>query len=216
MYSGGLRGAFFDILNELEPLRSSADCVWAGPNFTFDGMVNFIDESVKAGDRHRWISGGISMALSYRIGVNTIPSSSIFEDELHIVGPPPSSHYTTPADAWAAIWKPFTFKGWMFILCCFVGHLSVRGWMSYQFMKRPKTKAVWSSSWIHFRRRFLNFRREKQHEEDREYEEKWQRVNYFWSFIATVFIAITILFLGTYLFNQGSSGGTMAFLTKCP
>lgn len=193
LYSGGLHGVFFDIVNELKPLRNSAYCVWAGANCTFDGIINFIDESVKAGDRHRWISGGISMALSYRIGRNTLPSASIFEGELRIIGPPPSSDYITPSDAWAAVWKPFTLKGWVFILACTLGHLLLRVWMSYEFMELPRTKAAGSFSWDHFRRRFFNFRRDKEYEGS-EYEENWQRINYFWSFIATVFIAITILF----------------------
>lgn len=193
LYSGGLRGAFFDIVNELRPLNDCAYCVWAGHNCTFDGMLHFIDDSVRAGDPHRWISGGILMALSYRISSNTLPSTSILEDELRIIGPPPNSQYTTPADAWKAIWKPFTLKGWMFIFACTIGHLLVRLWMSYEFMKVPRTNTAGSFKWVHLRRRFLNFRKEKQ-DEDNEDEEKWQRINYFWSFIATIFIAITILF----------------------
>jgi len=193
LYSGGLRGFFFDIINEMKPLRNSAYCVWAGPDCSFDGLLHFMDESANAGDRHRWISGGILMELPYRMKNNTLPSSSIFENELHIIGPPPHSQYTTPMDAWAAIWKPFTLRGWCFILACTLGHLLVRVWMSYEFMKLPRTNPVGSFEWERFYRRFMSFRREKQDEES-ECEEKWQRINYFWTFIATIFVAITLLF----------------------
>jgi len=191
LYSGELKGAFFDIVKRMRPLQKTAHCVWAGPKCTFDGILNFINASATSGDKHRWISGGVLMVVPYRIGVHTLPSASLFEDELRVVGPPLSG-YTSPSEAWSAIWKPFTLKGWIFIFSCTFGHFLIRILFSFVFTI-PKWLPTGAFDWRQFKSRLLNIKKEKQ-DDNEEVEEAWERISYLWSLIATIFVAITILF----------------------
>lgn len=101
-----LRGVFFDIVEKMGPLRN-AHCVWAGENCTFDGILNFVNESAIAGYRHRWVASGLLFSHPYRISLHTLPSSSIHEAKLRVFGPP-IQPYTPISEAWDTISKPFT------------------------------------------------------------------------------------------------------------
>lgn len=105
-----LSGALFKIIEDIRPLNG-AHCVWVGPECSFDGMLDFMKNSAGAGDKHRWIWRSILFVLPYRISQATIPSTSLLEEEIRIIGPPIRDH-TTPAEAGQALMKPFTRKGW--------------------------------------------------------------------------------------------------------
>lgn len=128
-----IRGVFLDIAKEMEPLRKSY-CVWAGRNCSFDGILNFVNESATAGYDHRWIASGLLFNYPHRTSANTFPSSSIVDDELRILGPPITT--STPiAEAWNTINKPFTLGSRFLLLGCVILAFIIRVVMSFTYTK---------------------------------------------------------------------------------
>lgn len=112
-FSGGLKGAFFGIIDEIRKdnqILEDAYCVWTGVNCTYDGMTAFLRDSAAEDDDHRWITGGLLNNHKYRSSDNSIPSATLYEDTFRMIRPPIEG-YSSPAQAWNTIWKPFTPKG---------------------------------------------------------------------------------------------------------
>ncbi len=80
----GLTGPFLDLVDEIPELWDSY-CIWAGPNTTFDGMVDFV-RYVSSGERSlKFVVGGMLFQMSYRISNGSIPSASISGGKIVIV-----------------------------------------------------------------------------------------------------------------------------------
>lgn len=82
----GLSGPFFEYVKRIPALNES-QCIWAGPDCTFNGMVDFVKSVPKAPNREKFIAGGQLFLLRARISNNTAPSASFFEGNMVIVGP---------------------------------------------------------------------------------------------------------------------------------
>lgn len=184
-HKGKLDGILFSIINLVKPLEN-ARCVWVGPNCTFDGMLDFIRNSAAAGKSHRFIAGSILFELPYRISVHTIPSSTIFEDQVRIIGPPIEG-YNTFREAAVTLRKPFTRKGWYYILGCVIGHLVLRIAMVFIFSLLHEREKVFAWG------RFFDIDNSYKRTDDTE-EKSWRRVNKAWLIIATIFTVTSMLF----------------------
>jgi len=107
-----LRGAFFDTIRDIPTLYDSY-CVWAGPDCSFDGELDFLKATAVGNPTntnnatYQFIVGGLLFVLADRLTLNTIPSAALLEDKLHVLGPP-REDTASPGEAWNLIWRPFT------------------------------------------------------------------------------------------------------------
>lgn len=190
-FSRRLKGIFFLMLMEMQPSEGSY-CVWAGNQCSYDGVLNFISSSAEAGDTHRWIAGGLFFVLPYRFSPYTIPSTSIIEDKFRVIGPPVEG-YTTPSQAAKTIVKPFTAKAWGFIVGCICLHLVIKVFLVSDYVYAVSPHQGFDLRL--FRERFFSIRNDhNQHPANEEAEEVYRNRHSFWMLIATMFIAITLIF----------------------
>ncbi len=106
----GLHGPFLDLVDEIPELQDSY-CIWAGPNTTFDGMVDFV-RYVSRGERPlKFVVGGMLFQMSYRISNGSIPSASINSGKIVVVSENrlPSRAFS---DAMKSIFGPFGHGTW--------------------------------------------------------------------------------------------------------
>lgn len=125
-------GTFFDILKEVGGPLGDSYCVYSGSNCTFDGMIDFVNQSALAVHGHRWVVGGLLFVLEKRISTNAIPSIPLIEDELVIIGRPAHTPFSKALDT---VVKPFTFSGHIYIGVCIFVQLFVRVAVAFMFTK---------------------------------------------------------------------------------
>lgn len=184
-----LKGAFFDILEDISAL-DNAYCVWAGKGCSFDGELKFLADTA-VGSKHgvnasyQFIVGGLLFIQSDRYDPGTFPSAALLYDQLQVLGPHQASSFR---DSWDVIWKPFTWKAWVFVFMCIMGHGFARFWMSFHF-------TVYSTrgfSWRQLRARLLGQYYPETSLQD-ENEENWKHMEAMWSLIAKLFVAIMLV-----------------------
>ncbi len=125
-------GPFFEIVKALPPL-SDAQCVWGGTDCSFDDMIEFVNRtSVDGRPKHKFIAGGLLFSLEYRLSSRTIPSVPLLEDRLIIIGPRNDDRVSW-ANAWEALWRPFTTKAWVMLFLTTGSVIFLRVWISFHF-----------------------------------------------------------------------------------
>jgi len=126
----GLGGVFFQMISNSPSLHRS-QCVYAGPDCTFDGMVSFVNKSSSISN-YQWVAAGILFVLEDRILPGVIPSTAILTDHLHVIGPPVQSQESF-GDALSLILKPFSREAWIVFLSVLFLFGAVRLLMIYMF-----------------------------------------------------------------------------------
>jgi len=205
--SSELHGAFFEIIGGMSTL-ANAHCVYAGRNCTFDGMISFINSS-SAKSNHQWIGGGVLFVLQNRILSGVIPTTSLLEDYLHVVGPPSQKREPIGA-AWDLVIKPFTWKAWMTVLAVLFLFLLVRVLMIYMFGNVARASGFLRSIILCSFQSDIRMRDRNVREDAR--EDDWYRLlDHHWKLAFLFFTAVILLLyevaLGKLCGYSSSSGG---------
>lgn len=182
----GLEGVFFDMIRNMPALQDTY-CVFAGRNCSFNGMVRFVNSSA-ASRKHRWIAGGVLFVLQDRILPGIIPSTSIIEDYLHIVGPPRKTQESFQ-EAFNLVLRPFTWKAWLVFFSVLVFFGIVRVVMVYIFGN--------TIGWAGFLRTLFLFHFERDVERDEVRDERdkdwWRILQRHWGLAFIIFTSIMLL-----------------------
>lgn len=192
-----LHGAFFDTIRNMSTLNN-AYCVFAGRHCTFNGMVGFINSSA-ARTEHQWIAGGILFVLKKRILPGVIPSTSILEDYLHIVGP--GQDREPLGAAWDLVVAPFSGEAWITIGFVVLLFLIVRVLMIHMFGGAKKASSFLRGLILCSFQTDISARSQAMQKDD---DEWWQLLDHHWR-LAFVFFTAAILLLyevalaGTFL-----------------
>lgn len=183
------------MIREMKPLED-AYCVWAGNNYSFDGQLQLLTDSTAAGNEHRWIAGGLLFVLEYRISSSSIPSASLIEDEIRVIGPPVDG-YTSPLQAANTIVKPFTPKAWGFIFGCILAHVIVKACIAYDYVEAVTPRQCFDR--VLFQEQFFAIRNDHiPLNSNKEEEEVLRNRNSFRILIGTMFMGIRSVKLGLY------------------
>jgi len=182
-----LEGAFFEMVRDM-PVLNDSYCVFAGRQCSFNDMITFVNSTASSTEMrpHQWIAGGVLFVLKNRILPGVIPSTSILEDYLHVVGPPPEQGDQSFKAAFHLVLKPFSPQAWGIISGVLLLFCAIRCIMIYMFGKVVGKLGF-------FRTLFLfNFQRDRRPRDSRE-EDWWNILDKHWGIALIIFLSILVL-----------------------
>ncbi len=135
-----LSGPFFDLVDAIPELQK-ASCIWAGPNSTYDSMVQFVGRVSRGNRTLKFISGGLLFQMAYRISNGTIPSVSVTSGKVVVVSINRPAEKAV-SDAAKAIVGPFGQGTWWLLSGIILLFAAVYVLITYCFLINYSCKSV--------------------------------------------------------------------------